>query len=342
MTDRMPQLPAELQAELAAVLAAWAQGQDPWRDFPRTVRLDDEAAAAYRGRKILVTGGGGFIGGALARVLAGLGAEVLALDKDEAGLVRLQDAARADSGQPPVLALADCRIADRMSTILAAFPPAIVFHCAAHKYLPLLESQAQEAWANNCAAVVQLGRQLGSCGTEAFVLVSTDKAVEPCSQLGASKQGAEHALQSEGAQWARRAVTVRLANVLASGGSVVERYWRAMRQGLPLEVRHPAMERYFLTLPQAVALLLAAGAGAAAGELWAPRLEAPVPIQGLAAAMQALGRGLGLPPPPEPPVQITAPRPGEKLSERLLSASEAARAQPLAAAGLPIWRLPPA
>ncbi len=339
MTNAMPSLPADLQTELAAVLAAWARGRNPWADLPRALPRG-EAAAAYRGRKVLVTGGGGFIGSALARVLAGLGAEVLALDKDEAGLVRLQDSAQADGGPPPALALADCRIADRMSTILAAFPPAIVFHCAAHKYLPLLESQPQEAWANNCAAVIQLGRQIEHCGTEAFVLVSSDKAVEPSSQLGASKQGAERALQSQGAQWARRAVTVRLANVLASGGSVVERFWRAMRQGLPLEVRHPAMERFFLTLPQAVALLLAAGADAAASELWAPRLEVPVRIQDLAAAMQALGRGIGMPPPPEPPVQITAPRPGEKLSERLLTPSEAARAQPLAAVGLPIWRLP--
>lgn len=336
----MPNLPADLQTELAAVLAAWARGQDPWRDLPRAVRLGPGAAAAYRGRKVLVTGGGGFIGGAIARALAALGAGVLALDKDEAGLVRLQDAAQADGGPQPELALADCRMADRMSAILAAFPPAIVFHCAAHKYLPLLESQPEEAWANNCAAVAQLGRETGRRGAEAFVLVSTDKAVEPASQLGASKQGAERALHSEGAQWAQRAAAVRLANVLASGGSVVERYWRAMRQGLPLQVRHPAMERFFLTLPQAVALLLEAAAGAAAGELWAPRLEAPVRIAELAAAMLALGRATDLPAPPEPSIHFTAPQPGEKLSERLLSRPEAARAQPLAIAALPIWRLP--
>lgn len=339
----MPPLPPELRAELLAVLRAWLRDEDPWRHLPGQLELSAGIGAAYAGRRILVTGGGGFIGAALARSLASLGATVTALDKDESGLLRL--AAATNGSCTPRLALADCRIPARLEALLASFRPEMVFHCAAHKHLPLLESQPEEAWLNNCGAFETLGRALervlGPRGTELLVLLSTDKAVKPASQLGASKQAAERLLQGAGSGWAARIACVRLVNVLASSGSAVEIFWRALRHGRPLEVTHPDMERYFLTLAQTVQALLHAGAAARPGDLFVPRLESPVRIADLAEAMRTIAMGLGLPPPAGPPIRITAPRRGEKLREQLLDAEEWARAAP--ASGLPpLWRVPAA
>lgn len=335
----MSHLPPELHAELRTVLAAWARGQDPWRDLPHQVSLPPAVAAAYARRRVLVTGGGGFIGSALARTLSVLGATVTALDKDEGGLLRLQTLAQAAPGPFPELALADCRIAARLGAVLDKARPEMVFHCAAHKHLPLLQSQPEEAWLNNAAAVEMAGRAIAPYGVDLFLLLSTDKAVAPTSQLGLSKQAAEHAVQVHGRHWAARPATVRLVNVLASSGSVVECFWRALRQRQPLEVTAPAMERFFISLADTVAALLYAGAAARPGDLFAPRLAAPVRIADLAEATLAIAAQFGLPPPARPPIRFTAPRPGEKLREQPLAADEAPRAQPLPASP-PLWCVP--
>lgn len=334
----MPSLPPQLHAELQAVLAALARGEDPWRHLPQRIQIPPRVAAVYAGRRILVTGGGGFIGSALARTLAALGASVTAMDKDEAALLRLQAAGRGSSGPAPSLALADCRIAARLDAVLRHARPEMVFHCAAHKHLPLLESQPEEAWLNNAAAVEMLGQALAARDVDLFLLLSTDKAVAPSSQLGRGKQVAERAVQANGRQWAARAATLRLVNVLASSGSVVEHFWWALRHRQPLEITDPAMERYFLTLVDTVAALLHAGAAARSGDLFVPRLDAPVRIADLASATLAIASGLGMPR-PDPPIRFTTPRPGEKLREQPLTQEEAARAEPRDTSP-PLWRIP--
>lgn len=335
----MSSLPPELRAELAAVLAAWTRGGDPWQDLPRQIPVPAPVAAAYAGRRILITGGGGCLGSALARTLIPLGAVVTALDKDEAALLRLQAAAQADSAPRPQLALADCRIATRLNAVLDAARPEMVLHCAAHKHLPLLQSQPEEAWLNNVQALEIVGQAVCSRGLDLLLLLSTDKAVAPSSQLGLSKQAAERALQARGRSWAARPATLRLVNVLASGGSVVERFWLSLRRRQPLEITDAAMERYFLSLTGAISALLHAGALARPGDLFVPRLSAPVRILDLAEASLDIAAAIGLPPPAAPSIRYTALRPGEKLREQLLAPEELSRAEPLATSP-PLWRVP--
>lgn len=322
-------LPSALRAELRRLLRAWDAGEDPWRERPVALRLEEGAGAlteAFAGRRVLVTGAAGSLGGALLPALAARRpAALIALDKDEQGLFALGEAWRPAWGAPPRRALCDLRVGFRLRTVLREARPHLVIHAAAHKHAPLLQGQAAEAVANNTFAAADLWDAAAAHGAERLVLISTDKATRPANWLGASKRAAELMAQERAARGAP-GVILRLANVLGSRGSVAEIWWRCARRGQPLPLTDPTMTRWFLGAAVAVAATLRAAAGAGeAGEVLVPTRVARVRLDALAREFAAAAG---------PRVAATrAPtgrRAGERRHEQLLDPEEARRARPIA------------
>ena len=273
------------------------------------------------GQRVLITGAGGTIGAELARQVVRLGPATLVLvERNENALYEIDRGLRSlPGGQTVVPVVADIGDVVRMRAVLAAHRPQIVLHAAAHKHVPMLESNVGEAVRNNVLATRTLGEQAAAAGVGVFVQLSTDKAVNPISIMGTTKRLAELALQDLNTAGGTRFAAVRFGNVLGASGSVVPLFREQIRRGGPVTVTHPDMRRYFMTVPEAARLVLQAAAMAAGGEIFILDMGEPVRIVELAEEMIRLS---GLRPYEDVPVQFIGRRPGEKLFEELSTDAE--------------------
>src|SRR3954471_22473727 len=293
------------------------------------VRYDLDRVGAYlQGEVVLVTGAGGSIGSELCRQIARVGPRKLVLiDHAEDNLFRIQRELEDDRHvHPATLAavLADCKEEERTREVFAEHHPTVVFHAAAYKHVALMESNPVEAVRNNAIATRVVARVAGQASSRAFVLVSTDKAVAPATVMGASKALAEWAAEAESARFPNtRFATVRFGNVLGSSGSVVPIFRRQIAKGGPVTVTDERMTRYFMTIPEAVQLIIRSGSLGRGGEVYVLDMGEPVPIMQLARAMIELS---GLRPGEDIAIEITGRRAGEKLHEDLFNPYE--RPQP--------------
>jgi len=287
------------------------------------VRLDWAAIrAGVAGRRLLVTGGGGSIGAELCRQIAALGPARLAIvDNGEFNLYRIDRELRErhpDLEVHPLLV--DACDAAAIDRVLAGERPEVLFHAAAYKHVPLLEGQLREAARNNVLGTAVTARAAARHGVATFVLISTDKAVNPGNVLGATKRAAEVACQAlAGTGAATRFITVRFGNVLDSAGSVVPLFREQIRRGGPVTVTHPEVSRYFMTIPEACQLILEAGATGSGGEIFVLDMGEPVAIRYLAEQMIRLA---GKVPGEDIEIQYIGLRPGEKLAEELFHPAE--------------------
>lgn len=290
-------------------------GRDP-------VALDWTAIrTSLSGRRVLVSGGGGSIGSELCRQVARLGVECLVvLEQSEFNLYRIEQELRAES---PDLLLIPC-LGDAgdpavCEHVLGRHRPQLVFHAAAYKHVPLLEGMVREAVRNNVLATQVLAHAALRHGVGSFVLISSDKAVNPANVMGASKRLAEMLCQALDAQGGTRFVTVRFGNVLDSAGSVVPLFREQIRRGGPVTVTHPEITRYFMTIPEACQLILQAATLGEGGEIFALDMGQPVRIQYLAEQMIRLA---GKRPGVDIRIEFSGLRPGEKLFEELFHPQE--------------------
>jgi O-antigen biosynthesis protein WbqV len=300
----------------------------------RQVVLDrDGMAGLIRGRRVLVTGAGGSIGSELARQVAALApAEIMLLDNGEFALWQIDlELAELHPATKRRAVIADVRDRERMLSLCDNFRPELVFHAAALKHVPIVEANPLEGLQTNVLGTKSVADAAQASGAALMVLISTDKAVNPSSVMGASKrlaemyaQGLDIAARHGGSEM--RCVTVRFGNVLGSTGSVVPLFRRQLAQGGPLTVTHPDMQRYFMTVREAVSLVLQAsvvGSGEAAiqdGGIFVLDMGEPVKILDLATQMIRLA---GLRPDVDVRIKFTGLRPGEKLFEELFHGNEA-------------------
>jgi len=281
------------------------------------VELDEQQVDHFlAGRTVMVTGAGGSIGSELARQVARFKpAHLLLVERAEFALFEIDQELRRSFPELSILPLvADVGEEPRMRSIFMTHRPHVVLHAAAHKHVPMMEANPAEAIKNNILATRNLGDLSGEMGVEAFVLISTDKAVRPTSVMGASKRVAELVVQDLGRKHSTRYVAVRFGNVIGSAGSVVPIFREQIRRGGPVTVTHPDMRRYFMTIPEAAQLVLQAGAMGEGGEIFILDMGEPVRILDLAVAMITL---TGLKPFEEMDIVFTGLRPGEKLYEEL-------------------------
>ena len=284
----------------------------------------DEVAEFLRHERVLVTGGGGSIGSELARQIATFDpASLVLLDHAENGLYFVHNELGAQHPELPIHAVvADIQDTEGIERVFARFRPTVVFHAAAHKHVPLLESNPREAVLNNIVGTRVVMDAADHHGTGKFVLISTDKAVNPTSVMGASKRVCEMLLQSRSAHSRTRYAAVRFGNVLGSDGSVIPLFQRQLQRGGPLTVTHPEARRYFMTITEAVRLVLQAGAMGGAGEVFLLDMGEQVRIADLA---RQLIRMAGLREGEDIEIVYTGLRPGEKLFEELYSDAERMR-----------------
>ncbi|GIP39968.1 polysaccharide biosynthesis protein [Paenibacillus sp. J31TS4] len=286
------------------------------------VQVDLEGIMDYVHRKrVLVTGAGGSIGSELCRQLGRFRPDCLVLVGHgensifsiEGELKRLYPELRLHS------VIADIQDRKRMEEVFSLHRPQVVFHAAAHKHVPLMESNPSEAIKNNVFGTRNVAECADRWGAERFVLISSDKAVNPTSIMGATKRIAEQVIQSLDRVSETKYVAVRFGNVLGSRGSVIPFFKQQIEQGGPVTVTHPEMIRYFMTIPEAVQLVLQAGSFAKGGEIFILDMGEPVKILTLA---EELIRLSGLKPGEDIEIAFSGIRPGEKLYEELLTQEE--------------------
>jgi FlaA1/EpsC-like NDP-sugar epimerase/dTDP-4-amino-4,6-dideoxygalactose transaminase len=269
-----------------------------------------------RGATVLVTGAGGSIGSEIAHQVARYHpGRLLLLDRDE---TLLHDVAIGSLGGAETILLDLCD-RGRVAALLAETRPTVVFHAAANKHVPLLERHAVQAANTNVLSTWWLANAAAETGCQRFVHLSTDKAAHPCSVMGATKRAAEHIVVGVGRRHDLPYAAVRFGNVLGSRGSVVPTFLRQILDGGPVTVTSEDMTRYFMTIPEAVSLVLQAGAMADGGQIFLLDMGDPASILGLARQMIRLA---GLRPDDDIPIQITGIRPGERLHERLYDEAE--------------------
>ncbi len=286
-------------------------GRDP-------VEIDLDAVADYiRGKRVLITGAGGSIGSELSRQIRGFGpSELYLLDRDESALHGLQLSMEGRALlDTDMLVVANIRDRARMFELFEKYRPQVVFHTAALKHLTLLENHPTEGMKTNTVGTKNLLDAARHIGVERFVNISTDKAADPTSVLGATKLAAER-LTAEMAQTTGLPyVSVRFGNVLGSRGSVLPTFMGQLEQGQPITVTHPDVTRYFMTIPEAVRLVVQAGAIGEPGEVMILDMGEPVKIVDLAEQLINTLR-------PGTKIEFTGLRPGEKLHEILIGAEE--------------------
>jgi len=293
-------------------------GRDP-------VELDSERIdGLIHDRVVLVTGAGGSIGSELCRQILEKGPRRLVMiDQTEIALFEIENELLATPGGARCILplIADITDPNSMQAIFAAQRPEIVFHAAAHKHVPLMERQPCEAIKNNTLGTAQLARLASEHGVERFVLISTDKAINPTSVMGCSKRLAEKALQVRQRTPGNKTcfLAVRFGNVLGSSGSVIPTFRRQIARGGPVTVTHAEMTRYFMTIPEAVGLVLQAATLGTGGEIFILDMGKPVKIIDMARQMIELS---GFKPDVDIEVRITGLRPGEKLYEELRHTDE--------------------
>lgn len=290
-------------------------GRDP-------VDLDNASIAGYvEGRCVLVTGAGGSIGSELCRqIMRFQPAKLLLLGKGENSIFSIRQ--ELDLRPEPVelvSLIGDVRDRERMLNIFQKHHPQVVFHAAAHKHVTLMENNCTEAITNNIGGTQAVAELSAEFAVETFVLVSSDKAVNPTSVMGATKRIAELVIQDLTQRTKTKFVAVRFGNVLDSRGSVLPIWRQQIKNGGPLTVTHPEARRYFMLIPEAVQLIIQAGALGKGGEIFVLDMGEPVKIADLA---QDLIKLSGLRPGQDIEIQFTGLRPGEKLYEELLTAEE--------------------
>ncbi|NOZ79988.1 MAG: polysaccharide biosynthesis protein [Acidobacteria bacterium] len=290
-------------------------GRDP-------VQLEeDEIAAFLRGKAVMVTGAGGSIGSEIARQVARFApSSLLLVERAEFVLFNIdRELRQVWPDQAIVPLVADVGDEARMRWVMGQYRPAVIFHAAAHKHVPMMETNPTEAAKNNVLGTRLTGRIAGDMGAEAFVLISTDKAVRPTSVMGASKRVAELVIQDLDRKYSTRFVAVRFGNVMGSAGSVIPIFREQIRRGGPVTVTHPEMVRYFMTIPEASQLVLQAGAMGNGGEIFILDMGEPVRILDMAKDMITLS---GLKPFEDIDIVFSGIRPGEKLFEELETVGE--------------------
>ncbi|HYD74797.1 nucleoside-diphosphate sugar epimerase/dehydratase [Ramlibacter sp.] len=294
------------------------------------VQLDVAGLAElFSGQVVLVTGAGGSIGAELCRQVARFGVgRLVCVDVSEFGIYQLEQQLRqAHPAMQGVYYTANVREPERLRAICLQHRPAVVFHAAAYKHVPLMEQHNEiEALRTNVLGTLHAARAAAACGARRFVMVSTDKAVNPTNIMGASKRLAELLVQAvaRGEQGATEFVSVRFGNVLGSSGSVVPLFTAQIARGGPVTVTHPEIVRYFMTIPEAAQLVLQAGLMGRSGQIFVLDMGQPVKIVELARMLIRLSGRTEQ----EVPIAYTGLRPGEKLYEELLADRETTEPTP--------------
>ena len=276
-----------------------------------------------RGKVCMITGGGGSIGSELVRQIAAYEPEqIIIIDIYENNAYDIQQELVLEYGSELnlVTLISSVRDYDKMELIFRKYHPELVFHAAAHKHVPLMETVPEEAVKNNIFGTFNVAKLSQDYGVKKFVMISTDKAVNPTNVMGATKRACEMIIQYMAQNSTQTEyVTTRFGNVLGSNGSVIPLFRRQIESGNPVTVTHPDIIRYFMTIPEAVSLVLEAGAMAKGGEIFVLDMGAPVKITTLA---ENLIRMYGKVPYKDVPIVFTGLRPGEKLFEELLMDEE--------------------
>ena len=291
------------------------------------VDLDRAALASYLGGEtVVVTGGGGSIGGELCRqVLAAGASRLLVLGRGENSVFEMEQELKELNKDCQIIPVI-CDVRDRkaLERVFQRHNINVVFHAAAHKHVPLMESYPSEAVKNNVIGTLNLVQLAVQYKVAHFVMVSTDKAVEPTNVMGASKRIGELIVKGYATENETNMVCVRFGNVLGSRGSVVLTMRRQIQRGLPVTVTDPDMVRYFMTIPEAVQLILQAGSIGGCGAVFVLDMGHPVRILDLAHDLIRLS---GLVPNQDIPINIIGRRPGEKVKEDILSSVESSSAE---------------
>ena len=290
-------------------------GRDP-------IKVDIDSILGYvSGKVVLVTGGGGSIGSELCRQIAGhKPKQLIIVDIYENSAYDIQQELLYKYPELDLVVLiASVRNTNRMNEIFKTYTPDIVYHAAAHKHVPLMETSPNEAIKNNVFGTWKTAQAAATYGTKKFVMISTDKAVNPTNIMGASKRICEMIIQTFNKHYDTEFVAVRFGNVLGSNGSVIPLFKRQIEQGGPVTVTHPDIIRYFMTIPEAVSLVLQAGAYAKGGEIFVLDMGEPVKILDLAKNLIRLS---GYKVDEDIKIEFTGLRPGEKLYEELLMDEE--------------------
>lgn len=286
------------------------------------VQIETQEIESYvKDKVVLVTGGAGSIGSELCRQIVAFHPEILVvLDQDETGLFQLRQHLNLESSPLKLsVVVGDIQDETRIRSVFAHFQPQVVFHSAAYKHVSMMEENPGEAVRNNVLGTEVVAEAACLYGVERFVLISTDKAVNPTCIMGATKRLAEMVVQSISERNSCRFMAVRFGNVLGSRGSVVQIFREQIQRGGPVTVTHPEMRRYFMTPSEAAILVLQAGAIGKGGEVFVLDMGTPMAILDLAREMIQLA---GLEPDKDIPIVFTQPYPGEKLFEDILTAEE--------------------
>jgi FlaA1/EpsC-like NDP-sugar epimerase len=287
------------------------------------VELDLHSISEYiTGKVVLITGAGGSIGSELCRQVADFGPQRLVLlghGENSIYSIEMELRDRLSGSQVEIMTeIADIQDHRKMLSIMSKHRPAVVYHAAAHKHVPLMENNPEEAVKNNIIGTMNVASAASKYNVGTFVMISTDKAVNPTSVMGATKRLAEMVIQHMDRKSSTRFVAVRFGNVLGSRGSVIPRFKQQIEKGGPVSVTHPDMVRYFMTIPEASRLVIQAGALARGGEIFVLDMGEPVKIVDLAKNLIKLS-GYSI---EEIGISFTGMRPGEKLFEELLSSDE--------------------
>jgi FlaA1/EpsC-like NDP-sugar epimerase len=327
-----------LQSSQAGLTLLTMPRPDEWLrtdgSSPRKIELEDllgrqtvdlnihGLADLFSGQTVLVSGAGGSIGSELCRQIARLGvARLVCVDASEIAVYKLeQELQEAHPQMQGLYYTANVRELDRLRSIAMLYKPSVFFHAAAYKHVPLMESHNEiEAIRTNILGTLHAARIAGECGAQKFVLISTDKAVNPTNIMGATKRMAELVVQSVALEHRQTSfVSVRFGNVLGSSGSVVPLFTEQIARGGPVTVTHPDIVRYFMTIPEAARLVLQAGLMGSTGQIYVLDMGEPMKIADLARMMVRLSGKSEQ----EIPVSFTGLRPGEKLFEELLADDE--------------------
>lgn len=280
-----------------------------------------ELASFVAEKTIMVTGGGGTIGSELCRqIIANNPGKLLVIDIYENGAYELQmELKRYYPDADVEVLIASVRDYDRMENIFSTYKPDIIYHAAAHKHVPLMEYSPNEAVKNNCTGTWNMAKLADKYGVHRFVLISTDKAVRPTNVMGATKRICEMIVQTYNRKSKTEFVAVRFGNVLGSNGSVIPLFLKQIETGGPVTLTHKEITRFFMTIPEAVSLVLKAGLMAKGGEIFVLDMGQPVKIYDLAVNLIKMK---GYVPGRDIKIEIVGLRPGEKLYEELLMAEE--------------------
>lgn len=284
----------------------------------------EEVLGLLSGKVVLVTGGGGSIGSELCRQIASHSPrQLIIVDIYENNAYEIQqELLRSYPNLNLIVLIASVRNTNRMNSIFSTYRPDIVYHAAAHKHVPLMEVSPNEAIKNNVMGTYKTARAAIRYGTKKFVMISTDKAVNPTNVMGATKRICEMVVQMMNRKSDTKFVAVRFGNVLGSNGSVIPLFKKQIAEGGPVTVTHPDIIRYFMTIPEAVSLVLQAGAYAGGGEIFVLDMGEPVKIVDLATNLIKLS---GYKPGEDIEIRFTGLRPGEKMYEELLMSEEGLR-----------------